>query len=338
MRKIVMSIIVTSIVSMVGCDSKPAPESITKAVTGQKTMKIGTVLNANHSITKSIVKFGEIVEKNTGGTIQIKVSSDSMLGDETKVLDELKNGTVQGTLVSPYAAGTYVQGFNALELPYLFKDKKTAYSILDGKIGTSLLEQLTSNSLIGINFWENGYRHLTNNKIEVKTVEDIKGLNIRTMDSSMHIDLWTGLHAIPKPLAFANVYTAISAGELDGQENPFGNIITGKMYEVQKYLTLTGHVYSPFPFIISKIFWDTLSVKEKDIIKAAAKEARDYQRDLSEKDDIAAIATLKEKGMLISELNQGEKEKMIEELKPLYEKYATKIGSEFVNNLIKESK
>jgi TRAP-type transport system periplasmic protein len=308
--------------------------SASTTMAADKIMKLGIVTNKDRSLTKGLVKFGEIVEKETAGTIKVQVFSDGVLGGDRQTLEALQMGTVHGTSVSTGPIAAFAPQFDVFDLPFLFKDKATAFKVVDGPIGQELLEQLPKVGFIGMNYWENGFRHLTNNKREVKTLEDIKGLKIRTLESKVHVDTWKTLGANPTPMSFSQLYTALEQGVVDGQENPFGNVTGNKFYEVQKYLTTTGHVYNASPFLISKKFWDTLSDPEKDIMKKAAKEAQAYQRQLNEKEDQDSSALLTEKKMKISELNPGEKEKIVAALKPVYEKYSESLGKELVDKLL----
>lgn len=299
-----------------------------------KVMKLGIVTSKDRSLTKGLVKFGEIVEKESAGTIKVEVFSDGVLGGDRQTLEGLQMGTIHGTSVSTGPIAAFVPQFDVFDLPFLFKDKPTAFKVVDGPIGQELLDKLPAVGIIGMNYWENGFRHLTNNKREVKTMEDIKGLKIRTLESKVHVDTWKMLGANPTPMSFSQLYTALEQGVVDGQENPYGNVTVNKFNEVQKYLTNTGHVYNASPFLISKKFWDTLSDKEKDIMKKAAKEARDYQRQLNEKEDQDSLAYLKEKGMKITDLNPGEKEKIVVALKPLYAQYSVTLGKDLVDKLL----
>ena len=299
-----------------------------------KVMKLGIVTNKDRSLTKGLVKFGEIVMKETNGAIKVEVFSDGVLGGDRQTLEGLQMGTIHGTSVSTGPIAAFVPQFDVFDLPFLFKDKATAFKVADGPIGQELLDKLPAVGMIGLNYWENGFRHLTNNKREVKTMEDIKGLKIRTLESKVHVDTWKMLGANPTPMSFSQLYTALEQGVVDGQENPYGNVVVNKFYEVQKYLTNTGHVYNASPFLISKKFWDTLSDKEKDIMKKAAKEAQVYQRQLNEKEDQDSLAFLKEKGMKINDLNPGEKEKIVAALQPLYTQYSATLGKELVDKML----
>lgn len=312
-----------------GCSSKPAEPQ--KA--GPKVMKLGIVTNKDRSLTQGLVKFGQIVEKESGGTIKAEVFSDGVLGGDRQVIEALQMGTVQGTAVSTGVIAAFAPRMDAFDLPFLFKDKATAYKVFDGPIGQELLGDLPKANIIGLAYWENGFRHLTNNKREVKTADDIKGLKIRTLESKVHVDSWKMLGANPTPMSFSQLYSAMEQGVVDGQENPYGNVVMSKFNEVQKYLTNTGHVYNANVLLISKKFWDGLTDKERDIVKKAAEEAKVYQRQLNDKEDQDSVAILKEKGMKITDLNPGEKEKMQQILQPIYKQVSDAIGGDLVARL-----
>lgn len=335
MKKLLSLVLIGCLFLVVGCSSsekKPAEQP------KEKVMKLGIVTNKDRSLTKGLVKFGEIVEKETKGAIKVQVFSDGVLGGDRQTLEGLQMGTIQGTSVSTGPIAAFAPRFDAFDLPFLFKDKVTAYKVVDGPIGQEVLKDLDKVGMVGLCYWENGFRNLTNNKREVKTIDDIKGLKIRTLESKVHVETWKMLGANPSPIAFNQLYSALEQGVVDGQENPYGNITANKFYEVQKYLTNTGHVYNASPFLISKKFWDTLTDKEKEIMKKAAFEARDYQRQLNEKEDQDSIAELKAKGMKITDLNPGEKEKAVQILQPLYKEVSKTIGGDLVERLLQAAK
>ena len=314
---------------------------VASTVAAPKVMKLGTVSPKERSLTRGLVKFGEVVERESKGAIKVQVFGDGVLGGDRQTIEGLQMGTITGTTASTGPLTPFVAQFGIFDLPFLFKDKATAFKIVDGPIGQELLDKLPAVGIIGLNYWENGYRHLTNSRRAVKTLEDIGGLKIRTLESKIHVDTWRALGANPTPMSFSQLYSALEQKVVDGQENPLGNIVAGKFAEVQKHLTLTGHVYNASPFMLSKKFWDTLTDQEKEIMKIAAKEAQAYQRDLNEQEDQAGEKILKDEGMTISRLNPGEQEKIVAALKPVYDKYAEELGKELVDRLmkaIKESK
>lgn len=301
-----------------------------------KTMKVGSVNHRDRSLSKALHKFGEIVERETKGEIKVQVFTDGVLGGDRQTLESLQMGTVHGTTVSTGPIAGFVPQFDVFDLPFLFKDQATAFRVVDGPFGKELLDLLPKVGIIGLNYWENGFRHLTNNRREVKTLEDIKGLKIRTLESPMHIDTWRALGANPTPMSFSQLYTGLEQGVVDGQENPFGNVVANKFYEVQKYLTTTGHVYGASPFMISKKFWDGLTDAERAIMKKAADEVQVFQRELNNKETTDSIDYLKKQGMTITDLNPGEKEKIVTTLKPVYDKYSQTLGKDLVDRLMAE--
>ena len=303
-----------------------------------KVMKLGIVTSSDRSLTKGLKKFAEIIEKESGGKLKGEVFADGLLGGDRQVLEALQMGTVQGTAVSTGVVAAFAPRFDAFDLPYLFKDKATAYKVFYGPIGTELLNDLPKAKLVGLGYWENGFRHVTNNKRPIQTAEDFKGLKLRTLESKVHVEFWKMMGTNPTPMSFSQLYSAMEQGVVDGQENPYGNVVSSKFNEVQKYLSNTGHVYNANVFLVSKVFWDKCTDQEKEIIKKAAIEARDYQRKLNEEEDQSSVKLLTEKGMKINDLNPGEKEKIMEMAKPLYESVAKSIGGDLVDRIIAAAK
>lgn len=352
MKKLYVFIVIISMLALVACSGQSdtttnnAPsdsasgkdQTVDSKSAEAKVMKLAVVVPKERSLAKGLYKFGEIVEKETNGAIKVEVYPDGQLGGDRDVLEGLQLGTIQGTTASTGPVASFVPRFNIFDFPFLFKDEEQAYEVLDGPIGQELLADLPVVGIVGLNYWENGFRHLTNNAKEVTTAEDIKGLKIRTLENSLHVDAWKALGASPTPLAYTELYTALQQGVVDGQENPYGNVSTAKFYEVQKYLTNTGHVYNASIFMISKKFWDSLTAEEQAIVKAAAEEAKVYQRAENQKEGEQALAFIKEKGMVVSDLAEGEKEKIREKLQPVYEKYTEQIGKELVDKVLEAVK
>lgn len=210
--------------------------------------------------------------------------------------------------------------------------------MLDGEIGEELLAKLEDEDIIGMNFWENGFRHVTNSVKEVKSPEDLKGLKIRTMESEIHLDLWDAFGAIPTSMAFPELFAALQQGVVDGQENPYVVTATNNFYEAQDYLTETEHVYGANIFLISAAFWDTLTKEEKDIIQVAAENAKEYQREVEQEQAKQYVTQLKEEGMKVTTLTEEEKEAFIKKAAPIYDMYAEKIGEDLVQRTIEAAK
>ncbi|WP_258313364.1 TRAP transporter substrate-binding protein [Paenibacillus sp. tmac-D7] len=321
----------------VGCGQGTGKEVSSSQSSGSsapvKVMKLATVSPKERSLTQGLYKFGEIVEKESGGSIKVEVYPDGQLGGDIQTFEGMKMGTIHGSTMSTGLIASFAKRFNVFDLPFLFKDEATAYKVLDGPLGKELLNDLPSTGVIGLNYWENGFRHLTNSRREVKSLDDIKGLKIRTLENQLHIDLWKELGATPTPMAFTELFTALEQKVVDGQENPAGNVKVSKFYEVQKYMTLTGHVYNASPFMISKKFWDSLSDKEREIMTKAAEEAKDFQRKANQKEGSNATEYLRQNGMKVTELTAEQKKQFFDKVQPVYKKFAPTIGEDYVNKL-----
>ena len=179
------------------------------------------------------------------------------------------------------------------DLPYLFNDRETAYKVLDGEIGQEVLDSLSDKGVIGLVYWENGFRHLTNSVKPVTSVQDLQGMNMRTLENPMQIKTWSLLGTNTSPIAFTELYTALEQKKVDAQETPLSLMYSSKFYEVQDYLTLTGHTYSPWPVVINKEFYTSLPKELQTVIMDAAVETREYNRQLSKQDEEKSLASVK---------------------------------------------
>ncbi|WP_044731522.1 TRAP transporter substrate-binding protein [Geobacillus kaustophilus] len=302
----------------------------------ERVIKAGIGLNEDHPQGQGLLKFKEIVEQKSGGKLKVQTYFSATLGDDLKMTEALQGGTQEITIPSTSPLVGMIKEFGILDFPFLFNTAEEADAILDGSIGQKLLEKLPEHGLIGLGYWENGFRHVTNSKHAIKTAEDFEGLKLRTMQNEVHIDAFKALGANPTPMAFSEVFTALESKTIDGQENPLATIKSNKFYEVQKHLSLTKHVYTPFVFLVSKKFWDTLSPEEQKILQDAAVEAGKYQRQLSREEDQKALEDLKKTGVKINEVSDEEREKMAEIIKPVVEKYAKEFSEDLVNELYSE--
>lgn len=336
MRKWMILVLAMTMMLLAACSEKNETGSGSSAKA--KTMKIAVATSKDRSLTQGLYKFQEIVEKETDGSIKVDVYPDGQLGGDRVVFEGLKMNSIQGTTMSTGPIAGFVPEFTVFDFPYLFKDEETAYKVLDGKIGTDMLAKLDSQGVVGLNYWENGFRDLTNNKHEVKSVKDLKGLKIRTLENELHVDLWKQFGANPTPMAYTELFTSLEQKVVDGQENPVGNVTTGNLFEVQNYLTKTQHIYNASVFMISQKFMDTLSAQEKEIVEKAAAEARDYQRELNQKESEEAYAVLKEKGMKVTELSDQALAEFEKKAEPIYGQYKEKVGAELVDQILNETK
>jgi TRAP-type transport system periplasmic protein len=226
-----------------------------------------------------------------------------------------------------------VKAFEVFDFPFLFATPQEADAVVDGPFGKGLFDKLAEKNLIGLAYWELGFRNLTNSKRPIHKVEDIAGLKIRVIQSPIYIDMFSALGAAPTPMPFPEVYTALEQKAVDGQENPFTLIRTSKFYEVQKHLAITRHVYNPQAVLIGKKLWDQLSPAEKKIIDDSADEATKFQRELSRKQSDEALADLKKAGMQVTEFSPAELQRLRDKVKPVIDKHTAAVGADVVQQV-----
>ncbi|KSV71605.1 TRAP transporter substrate-binding protein [Sinorhizobium sp. Sb3] len=301
-----------------------------------QTIKFASANNKGHPQVTGMEKFAELVKDKSGGKIEVKLFPGGTLGGDVQTVSALQGGVIEMTVLNAGILANNVKQFGAVDLPFLFDSGAEADKVMDGAFGNSLLKLLPDTGLIGLGYWELGFRNLTNNRHPVTKLEDIKGLKIRTIQSPIPIELFNTLGANAVPLPYTELYTALETGTVDGQENPAANILNAKFYEVQKYMTLTRHQYNPQIVLVSKKFWDGLNDEEKAVLEAAATEARDYQRKVSRDADAAALEEIRKTGMEVSEFSPEETQKLRDAVKPVIEKFSAEIGAETVQALFKE--
>ncbi|AZR71963.1 ABC transporter substrate-binding protein [Anoxybacter fermentans] len=299
---------------------------------GEYHINIGIGLNDKSAQYKSLVYFKELVEKNSDGRIKIDIYHSSQLGDDREMMEALQLGVQEMTCPSTAPIAPFVNEFKVFDLPFLFPSNEAADYVLDGPVGQKLLDKLADIGIIGLAYWENGYRHLTNSVRPVQSPEDVKGLKIRTMENPIHLAAWRELGANPTPMAFGEVFSAMQQGVVDGQENPWGTIYLQNFYEVQKYATDTGHVYSPFVLMISKKFWDKLPSDLQKVIKDAAIKSKYYNRKLNREMNAEYLEKLKTK-MHVTILTPEQRAEFKKAVQPVYEKFADEIGRDLIKEV-----
>ena len=290
------------------------------------SFKLGHSVSDQHPYHLGAEKFKEIVEKESGGEIEIALFPNNQLGTgERDLLEGLQLGTVDIYVGSTGPMGGFEKKFMLFDFPFLFKDKAQAYSVLDGEIGQYVMGLLDKIGITGLAWYENGFRHFTNSRRAVNTPEDAKGLKLRTMENKIHMALWKVMGADPTPMAWGEVFTALQQGTVDGQENPIPIIFVQKIYEVQKHLALTGHVFSPAMIAISKAKFDALSEGQKELFRKAAQESALYQREQITRMEDEQVAQLKELGM---EVTEPDVSLFREATKPVYDQYRGELGDD----------
>lgn len=249
-------------------------------------------------------RFAELVKQKSNGRIEIKIAPSAQLGDDAAMVSSLRSGTLDMSANSQGAVSSVVPEYNAFGLPYLFADNAHAWKVLDGPVGEELAKKSAAKNMMVLGYWDNGIRQVTNSKRPINAPADMKGLKIRTPPDSMTIDIMSALGAETQQIKFSETYVALQQGVVDGQENPLTNIEASKLYEVQKFLSLTGHKWEMNPLLMSKRAWDRLSESDRKVILEAAKEATDFQRKLSKETDEKSLDVLKSKGIQVNTVNR----------------------------------
>ncbi|MBK3776206.1 TRAP transporter substrate-binding protein [Azospirillum aestuarii] len=298
-----------------------------------RLIRFGYGLSESSNQGRAVKFFVEEMSKRSGGKLKVKGFADASLGSDIQMQNALIGGAQEMMVGSTATLVGIVKDFAVFDLPFLFNNEQEADAVFDGPFGQKLAAKLNEKGLVGLVYWENGFRNLTNSKRPVEKVEDLKGIKLRVMQNPVYIDMFNGFGANAVPLSFSELFTAMETGTVDGQENPVTTIQSSKFYEVQKYLTISKHVYSPWIVLASKRWYDGLSADERKIIAEAAAASRDFERKDSREASKQSIAYLKDKGMQINELSDAELGRMREMVKPAMDKFAAEGGADLLNEL-----
>jgi TRAP-type transport system periplasmic protein len=255
------------------------------------------------------VKFAETVKAKTSGRIEVQVAPSAQLGDDAAMVTALRTGALDMSANSQGAVANVVPEYAAFGMPFLFSSLPQAWKVLDGPLGKELGERSAEKGMVVLGYWDNGIRHMSNSKKPLLKPEDLKGLKMRTPPDAVTVDIMQSLGAEAQQIKFAELYVALQQGVVDGQENPLMNIHASKLYEVQKFISLTGHKYEMTPFLMSKRSWDKLSEADRKVLMDAATEATALQRKLSQESDDKLIADLKSKGIRVDVVDKAAFEK-----------------------------
>ncbi len=285
----------------------------------------------DHPYTLGMVHYAQLVKERTKGRVAIQIHHSRELGDERQVVEGLQLGTIQLTVTSTGPLGGFVPAMNVVDLPFLVRNPEHAYKVLDGENGRDLLNRFEKVGIIGLAFWENGFRHITTTKRPVREPSDLKGLKIRVMENRVHQTAFRHLGADAIPMAWGEVFTSLQQGLLDAQENPIPIIYTFKLNEVQKYLSLTAHVYSPAPVLMGKKAWDRLPLEIRKIVLETALEVARDQRGLIREQEQSELKALKARGMIVIE--QPDRAAFREAMRPVIEQFQGQFGRDLVQRI-----
>ncbi len=290
-----------------------------------KTIQLGHGQTEAHPYHLGAVKFAELVDQYTDGQIKVEIFPNATLGAERDMVEGVSMGSVDACITTNAPLTNFNSNFNVFEFPYLFENVEDAHKVLDGEFGQNLMDELGNIGIKGLAYFENGFRNVTNSKREILTVEDLAGLKIRTMESEVHIAAFKAMGANPTPMNWGEVYTAIQQGTIDGQENPAMAILDGKIFEVNKYLSITEHFYSPAELLINADLFQSLTTQQQEAVQRAAQEACIYEREQAFAFNRDKLQTLSDNGMKVTEVD---KTSFKEACQKVYEQYSDEYGTQ----------
>ena len=299
----------------------------------ERTIKFGLNGPEGHPAAAGMKKFAELVQAKSGGKMKVNLFFGATLGSDQAITTSIQGGTVEMSVMNSGILASLVKELAIFDFPFLFANEKESDAIVDGPVGKRMHKMLEDKGVVGLAYWELGYRHITNSKRALNKVEDIDGLKLRVIPNPINVDWVKALGANPTPMPFPEVYGGLESKAIDGQENPVAVIAANKFWEVQKYIALTNHQYNPQSVIFSKKVWDTYSPAEKKIIEDAAAEATLFQREQSRAAVAANLELLKKNGMTVTTFAPPEVAKLREKMAPVIAKYTANVGEATVKEV-----
>jgi tripartite ATP-independent transporter DctP family solute receptor len=301
-----------------------------------RLIRFGYGLQEQSNQGRAVRLFAEEVEKASGGKMKIRGIGAAALGSDVQMQQALIGGAQEMMVGSTATLVGITKEMAIWDTPFLVNNPKEADALLDGPVGEKVKAKLEEKGLVGLVYWENGFRNLTNNKRAVARLEDLDGIKLRVMQNNVFLESFKTLGANAVPMPFSELFTALETKTVDGQENPYNTILSSKFYEVQKYLTVTNHVYSPWIVLVSKKYWDGLSAAEKKVLADAARKSRDFERKDTREEAAKALAELKAKGMQVNELSPAEAARMRDRLTRVNAGIAANVGMDLWNEVQSE--
>ena len=293
----------------------------------ERSFKLALQNPKTHPLAIGAEKFAEIVAAKSGGKLKVQVFPGGVLGGDAPNVSALQGGTIDLVLLNSGILASQVKDFEVYDFPFMFANAKEADAVVDGSFGQKLHAKLLDKGIVGLGYFELGFRNITNSKRALNTVEDIAGLKLRVIPNAINVDWVKALGANPTPMAFPEVYAGLEQKAIDGQENPFSVILANKLFEVQKYLAVTNHQYNPQSLIFSKKVWDTLGAAEQKILQDAALEAGKFERQINRDAAASQLDGLKKAGMQVSEFSPAEQAKLRDKFKPVIDKHGAAIAA-----------
>lgn len=294
----------------------------------ERTFKLGHVIADDHPAALGAKRWADLLAERSGGKIKVRVHGNGSIGGDTQMTSAVQGGVQELGIITSSPMASVVREIGLLDLPFTFNSAEEVDAVLAGKVGDALAAKMNEKGIVVVGWMENGFRSITNSRRPITKFEDMQGLKIRVLQNPVYIETFNALGANAVPMPFPEVYTALESRAVDGQENPLGTINTSKFNEVQKYLSITRHTYTPYVAVVSKRVWDRLTPDEQKLIQETAAEASAYQRQVSRESEAKFLAELKERGMEVNELTPEESARMREKLQPVIDKFSKDLGGE----------
>ena len=299
------------------------------------TIRISHLVPEEQSSHVALETFKEKLESESDGRLKIELYPNGQLyASDREAIEAVQLGNVEMTLPAVAPLASFNKKFMVFDLPFLFNDNEAAYEALDGELGEQLLNDLENDDLKGLVFGENGFRHMSNNDGPIESPEDLKGLKLRTLENPLHTDTFKAFGANASPFAFGELYTALQQKTYDAMECPISLYYTNKFYEVQDYLTLSGHVYAATILLMNNDFYNELPEDLQTLVMEASEEFRTEQRILAQEQDIEFLDKLKESGMQVNDLSEEQRNEFRDAAKSVYDQYVPEIGEDLVNKAL----
>ncbi|MEY5099427.1 MAG: hypothetical protein RJA36_2146 [Pseudomonadota bacterium] len=298
----------------------------------ERTLKFSFVQPKDSHMGYGAQKFADLVSQKSGKKMTVKIFPNGTLGGDLQTVSALQGGTIELTTLPPSLLAGLSKEFGAFDLPFLFNDFAEADAVLDGPIGKSFMDKLPG-GLVGLAYWDHGFRNVSNSKRPITRAEDFQGLKLRVVQTPIMVDTFKTLGSNAVPMAFTELYAAMESKAVDGQDNPVVAFEANRFSEVQKHLSLTRHVYNPLIVLMSQKAWDKLSADERKILQDAARETSADQRQVSRGMEASALANAKAQGVLVAEISSAERAKMREKVKPVVEQQTRELGEDLVKEI-----
>lgn len=300
-------------------------------------LKLGHVVATGHPYHYGATEFARLVEERTGGRVRIDVYPGGQLGPgEREEIEALQLGGIDLVVTGTAVLANFLPDFSVMDLPFLFRDYRHVDAVLDGPVGADLLQRLNRANLniTGLSLWEQGFRYLTNSKRPINTPEDVRGLKIRVQENPIHVDSFNALGALATPMAWGGVYTALQQGVIDGQENPIPVLTSHKIYEVQRYLAMTGHFYAPAVIIINTGRFRSLPADVQEVLLKTARDVSQSERAVARRMEAEQVDELRRLGMQVTHPDKAAFQRAME---PVYNKYRSRFG-DLIDRIIQAGK